>query len=342
MSNDNKKHSILGMLPLFNELQRLGHNPELLLEKHSIELDNMSASTLLNVETELAIIKDALALVEDPLFGLNVGNQVTITSYGLFALLLLSAPNMKEVVDSSVRYARLSLAFTEISAHYKERYVEIRASLPDVSQPLKEFIADRDFAGNAVFIREIQQGVDAFVTGCGMARPYPGDHCVNHYTKLLGIQPVFDQPFNWVRIPIHAMRLSSKHSNPLAHKLFKVQAQELMHTYYSDSGDIVAQINLLLDGCQSSYPKLADLAEQFRSSESTLRRQLAKRNTSYRTLLENHRKSRALSLIEAESLTVTELADKLGYADAMGFLKAFKKWTGQTPKQYMLSRKRRV
>lgn len=342
MSFYDKKHSILGMLPLFSELQTQGINPEVLLQKHDIDLDAMSATTLLNVEAELAIVAEALEMVDDPLFGLNVGNQVTITAYGMFALLLLSAPTMKEVVDVSVRYQRLSLAFTEISAFYQEGFVEVRSTLPDVPEKLKHFIADRDFAGNAVFIREIQDAPHRLILACGMARPSPNEKHLQDYTRLLGLTPHFDQPFNWIRIPVTALTAPSKHSNELAHKLFKVQAQELMRNYYSDSGDIVAQINLVLDGCSTHYPKISQISDQFKISESTLRRQLQQRKTSYRSLVDNHRKKRALATLEVESPSITDLAERLGYADAMGFLKAFKKWTGQTPKQYMLAKARRL
>ena len=156
MSFFHKKHSIMGLLSLFNALQSRRINPEEILFKHGIELDTLSASTLLNVESELLIVQDALALTDDPLFGLNVGNQITITSYGLFALLLLSAPTFKDVIDMTVRYQRLSLSFSEVSVFYGQGFVEVRNHLPDVSQPLRHFIADRDFSGNAVFIREIQ------------------------------------------------------------------------------------------------------------------------------------------------------------------------------------------
>ena len=149
--------------------------------------------------------------------------------------------------------------------------------------------------------------------------------------------PEFDQAYNWIRLPNQVLTMASKHSNPLAHKLFKVQAQEVLHDYYSDFGDMVAQINLIFDGTAGPYPLLPDIAEQLKTSESTLRRHLQRSGTGYRALLDAHRHKRALHLIDAEAPSVTELAERLGYADAMGFLKAFKKWTGQTPKQYMLN-----
>ena len=326
------------MLPLFTELQAQGINPEELLKKHDIDLDTLSANTLLNIENELMIVKDALDMVNDPLFGLRVGNQITITSYGLFALLLLSAPTFKDVVDITVRYQRLNLSFTHVTAHYGEGFVEVRNHLPDLSGKLRQFVADRDFAGNAVFIREIQGDRPDLLLGCGLARPRPSDQDLPRFTSLLKMTPVFEQDYNWIRLPSNILTMSSKHSNSLAHKLFKVQAQELLRDYFSDSGDIVAQINLIFDGVSTQYPKLPDIAEQFKTSESTLRRQLQRSGHNYRQLLDQHRKKRALQIIEAEQTSVADLAERLGYADAMGFLKAFKKWTGKTPKQYILSR----
>jgi AraC-like DNA-binding protein len=53
--------------------------------------------------------------------------------------------------------------------------------------------------------------------------------------------------------------------------------------------------------------------------------------TSYQTLLENSRRTRALEWVTATTLTFDEIAKRLGFSDVRSFRRAFKRWTGHTP-----------
>jgi AraC-like DNA-binding protein len=57
-------------------------------------------------------------------------------------------------------------------------------------------------------------------------------------------------------------------------------------------------------------------------------------NTSYSQLLDDVRKTMAIRYIASTSLTTEIIAEKLGYSDAANFSHAFKRWTGQAPRQY--------
>jgi AraC-like DNA-binding protein len=47
-----------------------------------------------------------------------------------------------------------------------------------------------------------------------------------------------------------------------------------------------------------------------------------------------HRRHRAVHLLEAHRLSITQIALELGYADAAHFTRAFQRWTGVTPSAY--------
>lgn len=335
-----RKHPALSLISLFEGLEANGVDPEKVLRRCNIKFDTLSASTYIDVNTELDIISKSLEEVSDPLFALKVGLSVKITSYSMYALMLLSAPNLKEVLEKSQKFQSLSLNLSELTIHYDGDEVEARSAIPDTHPHLKSYIADRDYAGNAVFMQEFSDEFDIrdAVLSCGIARPLPRSEHIAAYEEVLGQVPAFDQPYNWVRIPRSALSLPSKNSNPMAHRLFLIQAQEMVHKYHSDDDDLVSQIDFMLDGHCDNYPKLNEVAQFFNVSESTLRRQLSSQGTSYRALLESHRKKRALEMLDHSHFTISEVASRLGYVEPLSFFKVFKKWTGLTPKQYRRSR----
>jgi AraC-like DNA-binding protein len=68
-------------------------------------------------------------------------------------------------------------------------------------------------------------------------------------------------------------------------------------------------------------------------SVRTLQRRLAETGVSYSDLVDEVRLASALALIDDRSIKFSEIARKLGYADAANFDRAFRRWTGHSPSQ---------
>jgi len=91
-----------------------------------------------------------------------------------------------------------------------------------------------------------------------------------------------------------------------------------------------AIIELLPDGRMSDVK----VAEMLFMSNRTLQRKLAAQNTSFKTILVEVRENLALQYIRDSRLTLTELSFQLGFSEMSAFSRAFKQWTGASPKQY--------
>ena len=68
--------------------------------------------------------------------------------------------------------------------------------------------------------------------------------------------------------------------------------------------------------------------------ERTLRHQLQQLNTSYKQIREDLIKDKALRLIEYQEYSIEMIAELLGYSEPAAFNHAFKRWFGQSPRQY--------
>lgn len=81
------------------------------------------------------------------------------------------------------------------------------------------------------------------------------------------------------------------------------------------------------------------LAQSLGCSVRTLQRRFAARGLSYSDLLGQVRKTLALNLLEDPSLGIAQVAYCLGYSEVSTFNHAFRRWTGQSPRDYRNSRK---
>lgn len=89
---------------------------------------------------------------------------------------------------------------------------------------------------------------------------------------------------------------------------------------------------------QADCPSLGEVARMLDVSPRSLQRLLMEQGTTFSRIVERSRRQSAFQLLVREDLSVTEVAEKLGYSDPSNFGRAFRKWTGQSPNRW---RKRR-
>jgi len=330
-----RQHSITGLIPLINALEAQGQDPAALFEKRGLSLDAMIGSAVIDQKLELEIASDAINLLDDPMLGIKEGRQITFASYGPLAMLVMTAPTLLDACRVGEQFQALSLLFSHMTVHINKDWTELRYTLPKTTARLKHFIADRELIGIYMFLQEVLENPLDVPILSGTARPKPANIHINTYRQYLGFEPLFDQPYNWFRLPSSVVKQKLKHSNVLVHKVYRIQAYELMRKFFPDADDIEAQLKQVIAGYESHYPTAREIAKMFGVSESTLSRKLNNSQTSYRKILDGHKKNRALDMLSRKDIPVSELADSLGYAESASFLRAFKRWTGSTPKQYV-------
>lgn len=81
-----------------------------------------------------------------------------------------------------------------------------------------------------------------------------------------------------------------------------------------------------LGGCT-----LESLAARLQLEPRSLQRRLQQDGTSFRNLMDDWRRTRALSLVTQTRLPLSEVTQALGYADQSVFSRAFQRWYGDSP-----------
>lgn len=103
-------------------------------------------------------------------------------------------------------------------------------------------------------------------------------------------------------------------------------------------GERVRTIMITSLSAQGSIATSIDVAATLGISVSTLKRRLKNEHTSYRAIKEALLLTKAVEALEAGNQSIEVLAGCLGFADAVSFRHAFKRWTGYSPSQYLRSR----
>lgn len=83
-----------------------------------------------------------------------------------------------------------------------------------------------------------------------------------------------------------------------------------------------------------AFPKAEELAEQMDISPLTLYRRLQQEGTSYQKIKDNIRREIAIEKLVKDNLSVDEVSEIVGFEEPRSFTRAFKLWTGLSPRNY--------
>ena len=99
-------------------------------------------------------------------------------------------------------------------------------------------------------------------------------------------------------------------------------------------GGVAGRVRRYLQNSQPAWPDLSQTAEALGMATSTLQRQLAIEGISFQDLKNSLRRDLAIYRLHTSAVSLSRLAEELGFADNATFQRAFKQWTGSTPGAY--------
>ena len=82
------------------------------------------------------------------------------------------------------------------------------------------------------------------------------------------------------------------------------------------------------------FAPIHQLAAELGISSQTLHRRLKESATSYQKIKDNLRREVAIQKLVNEKMSVEQVADIVGFTESRSFTRAFKHWTGLTPREY--------
>ena len=81
-------------------------------------------------------------------------------------------------------------------------------------------------------------------------------------------------------------------------------------------------------------PSSHQLAQQLDMSEQTLRRKLSAEGISYQQIKDNLRQDMANMLLRNGAINIATISKQLNFSEPRAFTRAYKQWSGITPKEY--------
>ncbi|MGI9510593.1 MAG: AraC family transcriptional regulator ligand-binding domain-containing protein [Geminicoccaceae bacterium] len=286
----------------------------------------------LAVTDYLALLGAAAREAGDQQLGISLGECLAIDDLGPFGRLITSSPTLAQAIETTNGLARsfasaakvwLQIDGDMVRWHYdvegggddfEGRRLDCEQTLT-LYRSVVRIALGPDWQPSEVWIeRATTQQRRAFETRFGAPARAPSD----------GYALVF---------PRHLLDLPMTYARPLAMMERQVELGSLLANSPDDTfgGSVKAIIHGRLSG---GYPPISAVARSMRSSVRSLQRRLAEQGIIYSDLVAEVRHDLAMALLAEPSNSQLDVAFSVGYAEAASFSRAFKQWTGMTPRVY--------
>ncbi|NIB43374.1 AraC family transcriptional regulator [Pseudomaricurvus alkylphenolicus] len=163
---------------------------------------------------------------------------------------------------------------------------------------------------------------------------YPEPAEVSEYSYLFPGKHVFNAPY--MGFAFHRKYLDRETvQNAASLKTFMRACPVLLFlqpkTDFSLSGELQ---QILKKGVPDGFPTIEEAADQLHMTKRTLTRKLKDEGTSFQKIKDLIRRDRAIYYLTRQPLSVGKVAEKVGFSDPAVFARAFRVWTGLSPRDY--------
>lgn len=154
-----------------------------------------------------------------------------------------------------------------------------------------------------------------------------------------GTPPALGEPTCHILLARHALDLPLIRAEPGLSALLDGLAEELL-TRLPEPDDLVLRIRYAISNqLWTGECALESVARALCMSARSLQRRLQDRGTSFNLLVDTARREAALELVLDPTITVSDIAVRVGFSEPSAFDRAFRRWTGSSPSHYRRARR---
>ncbi len=279
------------------------------------------------------LLAQLAAQLKEPSVALGIAQSARIEQLNVLGFALMTAGDLRQTLDRLVANAAL------ITDSGRWSYVE-RAELVEVRwERFGAFRRGMTLANELAIATFVQQmrGVAAgphfAPRRVTFAHRAPED--ASAYASFFRCPVRFSARVDGLAFPSsmlsHKPRLAAEVLGGFLGRLADEAAGEIASAQGAELEALKAAIRDELEG---GLPRMGHLAKRLGASERTLRRKLEAAGRSFRELVEEVRRARAGQLLATSTLSVAEVALEVGFSDSPAFSRAFRRWTGESPRAY--------
>jgi AraC-like DNA-binding protein len=313
---------------LIELLREQGHDPAPLFAAAGIDMAHFANPDAIVPMRKLAmLLQHVITGTGRRDIGLMVADRARHHYIGLLAHRLAAEPDLRAALGVLVRLVPLNTrsAAMRLVSDDSEARLEIASQ-----QPFSDVAATYDDAIVAISYFNLRNLLGGHWTLVGVDLAHQATAAPSVYRRLYGVRPRFNQPVSALIFPRAdlARRLPGG-GPPLDTELAARAAAARLDLDVEDKTRAMIRAHIAHPGLSRAM-----VARLLGVSSRTLNRRLVDNGVTFAALLRDTRHATATHLLADADMAIGDVAAALGYPDQSAFSRAFRLWSGTTPRQW--------
>ncbi|MET0595822.1 MAG: AraC family transcriptional regulator [Polyangiaceae bacterium] len=287
----------------------------------------------MDVAVYFDVWRRALSLIDDPAFALRAASMFQLEDHEIFGFLAMSCETLGQAYERTAAYRGLYC----VGARW-ELCIEQDATrlvwYPWPGDPRDSgFRAAMDYAVADMekAIRRLGRGGPR-PTAVHLAHTAPRD--TSAFTAFYGVTPTYGKRLYELVYPKGLCDLPIASFNSRLREYFEQECRRIIDARAAGTSmveQVRRQLAVAMDGGDVSQDAIA---KKLGLSARSMQRRLAEEGTRWSDVLADVRAEFAKRYLARRSISASEVAYLLGFTEPPAFFKAFKRWTGMTPREF--------
>jgi len=319
---------------IINAAAAAGVAPEELCRAAKLDLSKLEdADNRIPFRELIRLDECAARLTGDDAFGLHVGEQTDAKMYGVLGYVTLNSQTFGEALNRLIRYqqirtnaVRFSMDITGADVHLAYNYSITNVSPQERRQESEEMMSTMLQVGRKI------TGVEWALHEIHFEHAPPED--VSEHARIFRAPVRFNQLLTKFVFDKSVLELPLAEADLTLGSLLERQAEELL-AKSPQHGVFVNQVRRLIrEGLPVGEARIETVCRKLGSSTRTLQRKLREEGTSYQELFEETQRDLSVFYLRQPEIAIGEISYLLGFSQPSAFHRAFRRWTGLTPKEF--------
>ncbi|MBV1790694.1 AraC family transcriptional regulator [Marinobacterium sp. D7] len=331
MSFENQTVSVHYARAVADAARSGGYSVEALMRAAAINENLLESDDMRITPEQLAYLMRAAWQLEDDEF---LGMAGVKSRHGVFTLMAKQAvhcKNLRGVYRHLSRFYNLCTTAFELNFSYDDRQARLSMKLSQPEYDKHHMLID--------FLLLLWHRFPAWLVGNripleGVYFDFPKPPHAAEYRLLFPCPAHYDQEVSGFTFSSELLTLPVVQTQ----ETLKAHLRRAPLDWFKRQNFYPTYTRKILDALTSDERfenwQFEEIAASMAMTTRTLRRKLTEEKTSFQEIKNIARRDTAIHLLSQKNLPIASIAHQLGYSDAPSFSRAFKEWTGVTPKSY--------
>lgn len=281
------------------------------------------------------VLDGAVRASNNEYLGLQMGEMLMLRATEYVDQMIDSSADVQTAFENAVAYSRMISDSMDCALIHREENFEVTFGLnPNWAVHSHNAVKQNLDVALVCAMKSLQRLTARNYKPATVNFFYPRPRYWNEYYRIFDCSVHFNQKVSSICFDQKALDAPVKGKNAGLLQKLSAQAEDIL-TRLPVEKDLSYEVKKAVLGQEGLFVHhIEQVADRLGMGSRTLQRGLKQEGTTFKKIHNDMRKKLAIRMLAAEVNTVGETAYLLGFSEPAAFVRAFKQWTGTTPKKY--------